>query len=98
MLFLSSYQHSGDLHRAGVKVLREGKQKQATNADAPGFHEVAARKKKNLMRYLSAPQEFNPKMFSAYINIHPYLHPHFKSFRCFTGRPETNLCPHLQGK
>lgn len=46
MLFLSSYQHSGDLHRAGVKVLREGKQKQVTNADAPGFHEVAARKKK----------------------------------------------------
>lgn len=48
MLFLSSYQHSGDLHRAHVKARWEGKQKQVAGADAPGFHEVAARKKKKV--------------------------------------------------
>lgn len=53
MLFLSSYRRSGDLHRARVKVLWEGKQKQVTNDDATGFHEMAARKEKK--RYHELP-------------------------------------------
>lgn len=48
MLFLSSYQPGGDLHRARVKALWEGKQQQITNAGAPGFHGVAARKKQRV--------------------------------------------------
>lgn len=69
----------GDLHRAHVKVLWQGKQKQVTNADAPGFHEVAARKKEEgPMNYLCPPPEFNPRIFSAYINISSLFTPSFQ--------------------
>lgn len=65
MLFLSSYQHSGDLHRARVKTKTSG-QCWCSRFPWGGSKE---KKKKGPMSCLSPPQEFNPRIFFAYTNI-----------------------------